>query len=362
VDYLVKKNIIKKSKIVIDIGQKFVKILSVHYEKGKISIHGSAKIDSAACFFEGELSDIKELVKKIDNALGRKKMNRSSEISLSIPSYMGVQKIVAIKNVKPKDLDKHIKKEYPTIGKATSVTHYIDWAYLGQREIGGETVQYCMLAAVSKAHLIPILSEFEKRKLKVTSVTFPTYNLVDLSDLYVNDYEHQNKMLVDFGMSQTRVVVECEGVAVYAREIDIGFNTFADSLFNSFPSIGVPEIVTMLTQMGIREENFLAGLHDKDAFFAVIDKLSGDMQNELIRIIQMCDEDGCSITKIICASGVIDGLFNRFSENGIEVEQYSFETSERTSGSTFTISAQDEAGEISADFGGAVGIAVSTLH
>jgi len=86
------------------------------------------------------------------------------------------------------------------------------------------------------------------------------------------------------------------------------------------------------------------------------------MQNELIRIIQMCDEDGCSITKIICASGVIDGLFNRFSENGIEVEQYSFETSERTSGSTFTISAQDEAGEIFADFGGAVGIAVSTLH
>ena len=362
-DYLVKKNIIKKNKIIVDIGQKFVKILAVSYEKGRISIHNTHKFDVSSCFFEGELSDVKELVKKIYEALNRKKLWKSTEISLSLPSYMVIHKIVSVKNVKPKDLDKHIKKDFPTLGKANAVTHYIDWAYLGQREENGETVHYCMLAAVSKAYIMPILQEFEKRKLKVTTISFPAYNLVSFSDLYANDYEHQNKLLLDFGASSTRVVVECEGVAVYAREIDIGFNTFVDSLFNSFLSVGIPEIIAMFTEMGHDRENFMAGLHDKEAFFAIVDKLVGDLQNELIRIIQMCDEDGFSVTKIICCSSIIEGMLKLFEENGITVDAFfNLQSSQNINGSTYTVILDNTVSEIDSTFNSAVGLAVSTLQ
>ncbi len=359
-DFLVKKNIIKKNKIIVDIGQKHTKILTVSYEKGRVTIHSSYKVDVTACFFEGELYDVKELVKKIYGALSRRKLARGTEISLSLPSYMTAHKIVSIKNTKLKALDKSVKKEYATLGKVNSVTHNFDWAYLGEREENSETIQYCMIGSVSKAHIIPLLNELEKRQLRVTTVSFPVYNLVSLGDLYLNDYEHPNKILLDFGETSSRVVVECGGVAVYSRTIEIGFDTFTNSLYNAFGNVSVPEIAALLTEPDIDKADFPSGLHDKGAFFDIVDKLAGDFQNELIRIIQMCDEDGFSVSKIICCGNIIDGMLKVFGENGITVETFDIQKERSANGSSYTVTV--DSAEADAGFAGAIGLAVNTLQ
>lgn len=358
-DLLVKQNVIKKQKIIIDIGCKYIKILGVNYEKGKITINSSTKIDATQFFFEGELSNIKDFVRSVYGTLNRRKMLKNSEISLSIPSYMVTHKIVRIKNVNLKDLDKYIKKECMAWNKVNMLTHNIDWSYLGSREVNGETIRYCMVAAINKAYITPIMIEFEKKSLIITTVSFGIYNLVSFANLYSNDYENLNKVLIDFGAQSTKLVVECEGVAIYSREISIGFNTFVDELFRRFSSIGIPEIIDMLTQMERKRENFLAGIHDKTAFFEVVDNLIESFQNEIIRTIQMCEEDGISISKIVCCSSILDGMLDAFVENGITVDNFDISELKTVNGSNYLLTLGDA--ELDATFNSAIGLSVSTL-
>ena len=90
------------------------------------------------------------------------------------------------------------------------------------------------------------------------------------------------------------------------RTIEICFETFVKSLFNAFGgTIGIPDIIDIL----LDKTPYLGELHDKEAFYAVVEKLRMDFQNELIRVIRMCDEEGISITKIICCSPVLKALW-----------------------------------------------------
>ena len=354
-DYLVKKNVIKKQKVIIDIGHKYIKILGVRYEKGHIALNDSCKLDSDPFFFEGELENIKELSCNIQRILTGRRELRNCEISLSVPSSMVFHKIVAIKNVNPKDLDKYIKKEHMTLNRINHLTHNMDWTYLGQREVNGETIRYCLISAINKASITSVLFEFEKRNLKVTGISFPTYNLISLSDLYANDYEHLNRMLIDFGVSSTRVVVQSEGVTVYSREIGIGFNTFIDGLSKKFTNVGTSDIISLLTKMGLKKNNE----HDKDAFFEVVDKIVENFQNELIRIIQMCESDGFNITKIICASAILDGLLTFFEDNGIKVDIFDLAGQKSVNGSGYVLTLNNT--DIDVTYGNSIGLCVNTL-
>ena len=357
-DFLVKQNIIKKNKVIVDIGRKYTKLLMVTYEKGHIGILDSQKVDTSSCFTDGELMDVRGLVQKITTAVGKKKLSKKTELSVSIPSSMVIYKIVPVKNVSTKDLKRYVKREFITLGKINTQNYETDWAYLGSREENGETVHYCMLAGVNKAYIMPILTEFEKRSYRVTQISFSVADLISLCDLYSEDYEHPNKMLLDFGITSTRVIIECEGVVVYTREIPMGFTVFVESLFHAFGTLGYPEIVAMLTEMGLRRDNFLAGIHDKDAFFDVIDKLAEDFQNELIRMMQMCEESGYTITKIISTGRLPEGLMDVFSENGIAVEKMELQEKGTKKGSSYIVTAEPE---LEPEYGVAVGLAVNTL-
>lgn len=359
-DFLVKQNIIKKQKAIIDIGHKYIKILGARYAKGHVEITESCKLVSTPFFFEGDLVNVKELACNVQSILNSRKELKNCEISLSVPSSMVFHKIVAVKNVNPKDLDKYIKKEHMSFNKVSSLTHNMDWAYLGQKEENSETIRYCLVSAINKTSITPLLFEFEKRKLKITGISFPIYNLISLADLYANDYEHLNRMLIDFGISSTRVVVQHEGVAVYSREIGIGFKTFADGLTKKFPNVDITEIIALLTQMGLKKDSFLDGILDKDAFFEVTDMIVEDFQNELLRIIQMCESDGFNITKIICASAVPDGLLSFFEDNGIKVEVFELAGQRSANGSGYVLALNDT--KIDTTYGSSIGLCVNTLQ
>ena len=356
-DQLVKRNVIKKNKTIIDFGKKHTKLLAVHYEKGRMAIQRNAALDTISCYHENGQLDYNEIVRMINAALADNHIARKHEISLSLPSAMVTQKIVTAKNIKTRDLDKYIRKEYSSLGRANTVSHEMDWGYLGSREINGETVHYCMIAAVSKAHLIPLLKEFEKRKLKVTAVSSPVYNLIRLSDLFVNDYNYPNKMLLDFGSTQTRLVIVSGAVAVYARTIEIGFETFVHSLFQAFGGfVGIPDIIDIL----VNPDPYLGGLHDKDAFYAVVENLQTDIQNELIRIMRMCEEDEIPITKIICCSPILDNTIETFGTQGIEIEHFRLNPEETAAGKNYIV-LPGEAG-LNTEYSSALGLAVSTLQ
>ncbi len=359
-DLLVKQNIIKKNKVVIDIGEKYAKILFVNYEKGKVTIQSSYKVDVSSCFVEGNLTEVKELVRKIYNAINRKQLTKAIEISISVPSYMVTQKIVPIKNTREKDIDKHIIKEYIKLGKVSPATHYIDWAYLGQREENGETINYCMISATPKTQITPMLEEFESRKLKVTMISFPEYNLISLSDLFCSDYENTVKMLIDFGMSSTRIIVVCDGACIYSREIEIGFNTFVGRLFSTFSNLGIPEILNILTEIGVDRTAFLPEVYDKNEFFDIVEEIIKTFQNEIIRIIQLCEEDNISISKIVCISSIVDGMLDFFKNNGMAVETFKISEESNLTGTGYRVISDDN--QLDESFGSAIGLCINTLQ
>jgi Tfp pilus assembly PilM family ATPase len=358
-DLLIKKNIIRKNRIIIDVGEKYMKILAVRYEHGRVIIHSAHKLDVSGCFFEGELSDVHELVKRISAEITRNRLNAYTEIVLSLPSNMASHKLIQVKNVKPKDLEKHIQKQNIIFSKFNSITCHTDWAYLGKHERNEETVLFCMIASVNKSHLMPILNEFDKRNLKIAGISFPTYNLTCLSDLYRNGYEHPGTMLLDFGQTSTRIIVEYEGAIVYTREINIGFQTFVDSLVNAFGNLGIPDIIEILTKHSRESPPLLTGLHNTNAFFDLVDKLISDWQNELIRIIQMCNEEAMPITKIVCVGTMPYNMLSFFEQSGIATEL--FKLTEPISGNGYTI-IPDANIELDELYGNAVGIAISTMQ
>ncbi len=330
----------------------------MRYEHGRVSVHNAHKLDVSSCFFQGELSDVQELVKRITSAIRREKLFSYSEIALSLPEYMVSHKIVQVKNAKQKDLGKHLK-QHNISGRFNSMTYVTDWAYLGKQERNEETILFCMLASVSKAHVFPILDEFAKRKLKIACVSFPTYNLTCLSELHSGDYEHPGRIMLDFGQAATRVTVWYEEATVYTREIGMGFQTFVDGLFKAFGNIGIPEIVEILTSSDRENTALPAGVHNTSAFFDLADKLISDWQNEIIRIIQMCGEDGMPITKIVCASAVPNNMLTLFEDSGVVTEQ--FRLTKPISGNGYTVLSAANT-EIGAHYGNAVGFAVNTMQ
>lgn len=252
-DELVKRNITKVNKTVVDIGHKFIKMLAVNYSGKKITVTGVQKLDSGQLFRSGELN-YAELVRCVEGVTGSKKR---MELSLSLPAEMAEYKIVAIKNKKAADLKVHVEKEYGFSGKVSPVTHEIDYAYLGSREENGDSIHYCLIGAVSKSSIHALTDEFEKRKMRVTTVTFPVYDLICLSQLFADDYK--NKLMIDFGVTGTRVAAVCDGVPVYVRTINIGFQTYIDKLFAAQEQVGRPEIVEMVCAAG--EMQILTGEH-----------------------------------------------------------------------------------------------------
>jgi hypothetical protein len=358
-DALVKKNIIKKNKVIIDIGHKYIKLLGVTYANNIITITGSYKIDAAPFFFENELTNYRELVKSINDIISRKKLIRNGEISLSLPTGMVEHRIGSAKNIKLSDLNKNVKSNIG-LNKVSELTHNIDWSYLGQGEKNSDTHSYYLVSAINKSIINPLIKEFELKNLRVTTVSFTQNNIISFSDSYCNDFENINKLYLDFGINDTRVIVESGGTSIYSRTIDIGFNTFVDKLFASFGNVSIPELVELVINVGLKRDKYPLGIFDETKYFDIMDKVALQWQNELIRVIRLCENEGVEISKIICVNDSIIGLMDNFIENDIEVELFCSESISELSGSGYTTLL--DSSEDYKIFGGAIGLAMATMQ
>ena len=184
-DFLIKKNIIKKSKVIVDIGSKYIKVLEVHYAGKRVSVTNAQKIDSTAMFQDD--INYSDMAKEIRKAIGEQK---KCEVSVSLPAHLVESKIITVKNKKQTDIPKLMEKEYTSMGRVTPLTHILDYAYLGKKEENSDTMHYCLNSAEHKNTMEQLVGAFLENGLKITTITFPTYNMICLSILYLNDYEN----------------------------------------------------------------------------------------------------------------------------------------------------------------------------
>ncbi|NLB80031.1 MAG: pilus assembly protein PilM [Clostridiaceae bacterium] len=359
-DFLIKKNIIKKSKVIVDIGSKYIKILEVHYAGKKVTITNAQKIDSTTMFQDDiNYTDIAQAVSEVVNT------NKKHEVSVSLPAHLVESKIVTVKNKKQTDIPKLMEKEYSAMGRVSPLTHILDYAYLGKKEENSDTVHYCLISAVHKNTMEQLVEGFEKYGLKITTVTFPTYNMICLSSLYYNDYENLNRLMIDFGNSGTRVVAFSGGIPVYARNLDIGFQTYVEKLGAKQNLVGTPDIIKALTNAG--EMSLLENQQtqqyfnqlDKGVYYESIDHVSSRLIGELERIIELCEHNGIGITKIIYGGSVINGFDKRLKHLGFEVEKFDLDMCDDMQAKDFLLWIEEIS--VGSLYYNALGLAVSTM-
>lgn len=358
-DLLVKKNIIKKNKVIIDIGHKYIKLLGVTYANNRITVTGSYTIDAVPFFFEEELTNYRELVRQINDVINRKKLIRHGEISLSIPSNMVEYRIGSAKNIKISELGKIIKSNVG-LNKVNEITHNIDWSYLGQAEKNSDTQTYYLVAAVNKSVLTPLINEFENKNLRVTTVSFSQNNIIGFSEIFGSDFDNPNKLYLDFGMNDTKVIVESSGTAIYSRTIDIGFNTFVDKVFSTCEGVSIPEIIELIRTVGIKKEKYPVAVINEEKYLEVMERINLQWQNEIIRIIRLCENEGVEISKIVCVNTPLLGQLDSFTENDITVDYFPPEEITEFSCAGYSINLDDS--EDYSNFGNSIGLAMATMQ
>ncbi len=358
-DILIKNNIIKRSKIIIDVGLFATKILDVRYAARKININ-SAKVIDSSFFVSREGYNFKELAKRVEektSGSGRK------DITISLPSDICESKVIMIKNKKDSEIPKIIKKDYLTFAKVTPITHVVDYAFLGKREEQGDTVNYYLISAVQKSIVNDLISAFAEEKLKITTIVSGIYNQICLSELCFDEYEHLNRLFVDFGTNSIRVTAFAEGIAVYTRTIDIGFGTYEKLLFKSQESAGRTEIKKALTQAGTYTDldsgiyGDMFSLLDKDVYISCLNEVNENIMSEIDRVVDLCASNDITISKIYITGYIIKGLLEKLANHlNVECEHLSFGKCYEKEGKTYTLVSNDE--DIDTEFTNAVGMAV----
>ncbi len=355
-DILIKNNVIKQNKIVVDMGEFELKLIDVHYAAKRVEITG-AKILNAANMFKDGLPDITEIARRVnENTSGKGRRN----MTVILPASVCECKIITIKNKKLSDISKIIAKEYATFGKVSNLTHVIDFAYLGKREEHGDTVHYCMLSAISKSFANELVSEFADYKMKITTIIPVEYAQVCLSELYFDDYEDLNRLFIDFGTKSTRVTAFSDGIPVYTRTLGYGFESYCKRLFDELEANGKPEIRSALEVIGLDEtkggnEHFL--YIPKDIYYKTVEDTTKEYINEIRRISDMCSNNDITLTKIYYTGFVIPD-FAEFLEIStvIKVENIRFGFSDEKEGKDYLVVADTE--HLGAEYTNAIGAAI----
>lgn len=343
-DILIKNNIIKKNKLIVDVGMYETKVLEVHYEAKKITVTDARTISSKGLVDENGI-DFSELASVIDTEFSNA---GKKDVSVSLPSEICESKIITIKNKKKSEIPKIIKKEHMTFGRANPITHVVDYAFLGMREEDGDTVFYYLLSAVQKSVAADLVASFEKHKLKVKTIVSSVYNQICLSEIFFDEYEHLNRLFVDFGTNSTRITAFSEGMAVYTRSVDIGFNSYVRSLFSAQEEAGKPEIIRALTEVGEHTDladNIIGEYFDVlnlDIYRKCVNDVDDYTANDISRVIDLCSKNDLSISKIYYTGNIIKGLDKKLADKlDVVVEKVVFHSMDEKEGKGYVLEIDD---------------------
>lgn len=359
-DILIKNNIIKKNKFIIDIGMYSTKILQVHYAAKKAEV-----LDAKSILYKGMTEDGKfnfaDLAKKVDEEMSGQGRN---DVAVSLPAELCECKIITVRNKKESEIPKIIKKDYMTFGRANPITHVVDYAFIGKREEEGDTVFYYFLSAVHKSIASDLIAAFAKYKMKIKTIVSSTYNQICLSELYFDEYEHLNRLFIDFGTNTTRITAFSEGMAVYTRTVELGFNSYAKSLFDVQEKAGKPDIVRALTNVG-EYTDFAAGLIgdyfrelDKELYRKCVDEVDNYIIGDISRVIDLCENNDFAVSKIYYTGYVLKGFEKRLSERlNIETQQIAFSALDKKDGKGYTLEIGDA--DLNEEYSNALGLCIS---
>ena len=361
-DFLLKNNVIKATKLIVDIGMFKTKVISAYYASKTVSINYEESFDSSGTLKMG-IPDFSDIAKGCYN-IAQGKEHR--DVMVSLPAEFVEMKIVSVKNKKEADIKKHIDKEYASFGKASRTTHIFDWAYLGKKEEQGDTVHYCLISAVHKNIVSNLIDAFSKFKMRITRITCSVYNQICLSELFSGDYDYLNRLFVDAGTRTTRVVAFSEGIPVYTRTIGIGFDSFADKIFMAQDKAGKPDIIAALVHIGESglmtnemREKYFADL-DYRVYFDCVNETVNALLNEIRRVIELCGNNDIAVNKIYGTGFWIPGVDERIkSMLGLEYEQVRFSACDEKEGKGYMFFNEYV---LDPQFSNAVGLAVCPMQ
>lgn len=354
-DFLIRNNIMKQNRAVLDIGHHAVKVLEVHYAARRAEVTDARMFD-AGSILQNNSIDAVELAKRADSYISS---SARHHVSISLPPEICENKIVTIKNKKESEIAKIVEREYVGFSGVSNMTHVIDYAYLGTLEEQGNTVHYVLLMAASKTLLNELVSEFAHYGMKVKTIVSGIFNQVCLSELYFDEYESLNRLMIDFGTENTRIIAFCEGTAVYTRTLNIGYNHYVKSIFSAQEKAGKQEIIRALTTVGmLREpENRSFSTLDYDTYMHCAESLTQQLISEIRRVLNLCESNDIMITKIYGTGFPLPGFMQTLElQTGIGTEQICFGMCDEKNGKGYVLWIGET--DLGAVYSNALGLAV----
>ena len=356
-DFLIKNNITKGCKTVVDIGTYETKLMTVKYAAKNVNLENAEAFDSSSLYY-GDDFNYDELARRVRmySAGGGR-----HDIAITLPESMVENRIVSFKNRKEAELDKLIHKEYMTFGRVSPLTHVVDYAFLGKHDEGGDMVSYYLISAIRKNVAEDLVSAFENCNLKITTISCSTYNRYLLSELYFDDYEHLNRLVIDFGTNTTSVTALAGGVCVYSRNIGIGFESFVSEVIKGQRQAGRSEICDTLYKVGadfeeFQENKFYGSIYTAE-YITAVKEVKERMLSEIGRITNMCSAGDTDISKIyytgMCLKKLPEEMHSRL---GVECEQIEIGMSGEKTGKGYLVCANDR--DIDVRFSNAIAMAV----
>ena len=283
-----------------------------------------------------------------------------------MPSNLTESKIISVKNKSNKDASKTVHKQCKTFGRSSPLTHVVNAALMGTREEQGDTAAYYLISSVQKSVMNELIEAFADFGMKITRVVSNQFNQVCLSEIYTDDFDNINRILVDFGNKESRITVFADAVAVYSRTIGIGFQSYVKKLFDANNAAGKKEIVSALINIGetnvdeeaVKEKLFNIG---ESFYYESISEINKMFFKEFARILDMCGNSDIEISKVYFSGFILDGFLNSFMNNTeLECELIQFDNKELKAGRGIMIDIQTDK-PLSSRFSNAVGLAFCPL-
>ena len=152
---------------------------------------------------------------------------------------------------------------------------------------------------------------------------------------------------------------------MYARNLDIGFQTYVEKLSAEQNLVGTPDIIKALTNIG--ESSLLENEQtqqyfnqlDKGVYYESIDNVSSRLIGEIERIIEFCENNEIGITKIIYGGSVINSFDKRLKHLGFEVEKFDLDMCDDMQAKDFLLWIEEIS--VGSLYYNALGLAVSTM-
>lgn len=358
-DELLKNNIIKAEKAIVDMGSDSTKILEVSYTSKTINIEEAYMLPIG---FDTDRS-FEETAKKVSEKLSGRKRR---DIIVSLPPEITESKIISVKNKTDKEAAKTVQKQCRAFGKTNSLTHIVNASLLGTREEQGDTVMYYLVSSVQKSVMHELVDAFSDFGMKITRVVSSAFNQVCLSEIFADDYDNINRILVDFGNKQSRITVIADKVAVYSRAVPIGFQSYVQKLFDANNVAGRSEIISALVNVGeangdssaVREKLFNIG---EPFYYESISEINRAFFKEFERILDMCGNSDINISKVYISGYVINGfVISLMNNTELECELIRFDNDEMKAGHGIIIDVQTE-NPLECRFSNAVGLSFCPL-